>query len=361
LLEFQKILDEKEFELKYYQEKYEKLNVIIDLIPNTISWINKDLTYFGVNQALAQTCGLTPSDFVGKKIGFHTKDSYFFEFATELFRLTQDTHYSELEVKINGKEKTFLIAGTKLTDKDKAIVIGVDITELKSLKGQISITEKLATLGEMFAGIIHDINNPLMMIEGNAKKLKRLTDDEAIHDIMNKIVMSSQKITKIVKGIKVFIHNSNPDSKELEKIGAIVEDAITICESKLKDKRVTLSYEKELSEISLKCNVTQIFQVFVNLITNAVDAISDLPDRFIEITIHEKSANQLVIYFTDSGAGIPDSIKDKIFQAFYTTKERGIGSGLGLSLCKKIMEAEKGNIEIVNNVPNTTFALTFKL
>ena len=115
------------------KKEYERLNVIINLIPNTISWVNSDMTYFGVNKALADSCGVTPNDFVGKTIGFHTKERFFYEFVTELFRSKSDTVYRELEARISGVDRTYLVSGTKLEDKEKAVVIGVDITELSNL------------------------------------------------------------------------------------------------------------------------------------------------------------------------------------------------------------------------------------
>jgi signal transduction histidine kinase len=356
---FQNILDEKEIELNYYKEKYEKLNVIIDLIPNTISWVNKDMTYFGANKALADACQLTPSDFIGRPLGFHTKEKFFYDFAIDLFESPQDTIYRELESKIGGVNHSFLVSGTKLIDKTKAVVIGVDITELKSLQGHVSFTEKLATLGEMFAGIIHDINNPLMMIDASVKKIKRLNNDPEIVEILNKIELSSSKVAKIIKGIKIYIRHDEEVPHQIEKLGSILDDASTICENKLKEHSVTLTIDPKLLDLPILCNSTQLFQVFVNLMTNAVDAISKLDTKFIKINLESDSNESFHrIHFIDSGSGIPLDLQDKIFHAFYTTKGKGVGTGLGLSLCKKILESHKATIAIIKDAPNTTFEIT---
>jgi len=341
------------------KKEYERLNVIINLIPNTISWVNSDMTYFGVNKALADSCNVTPDEFLGRTIGFHTKERFFYEFVTELFRSKSDTIYRELEARISGVDRTYLVSGTKLEDKEKAVVIGVDITELTNLKDHVSFTEKLANLGEMFAGIIHDINNPLMMIEGTAKRIKKRVDDEEVIELLSKIEMSSQKISKIVKGIKVYIRQDNEEPYVLENLGSIIDDALIICEHKLKENMVFVTLDPILNKIVIPCHFTQIFQVFVNLISNSVDAISTLSEKSIEITASE-TETKYIIRFQDSGFGIPKDYQEKIFNAFFTTKDRGVGSGLGLSLCRKILEAHGGNLAIDNSAPHTTFLIEFK-
>lgn len=357
---FDELLASERASSKEILKDYDRLSVIIDLIPSTISWINRDMTYFGVNKALADSCGVIPQEFVGKTIGFHTKERFFYEFATELFRSKSDTIYRELEARISGDDKTYLVSGTKLSDKDKAVVIGVDITELTKLKDHVSFTQKLASLGEMFAGIIHDINNPLMMIEANVKRIKKRVHDEEVTELLSKIQMSSQKISKIVKGIKVYIRqDGQAEPLVLENLGAMIDDALLICENKLKESMVSVTLDPQLHKIEIPCNFTQIFQVFVNLLSNSVDAISHLQEKSIEINVTE-TPDKVLVRFQDSGAGIPIDYQEKIFNAFFTTKERGVGSGLGLSLCRKILEAHGGSLIIDKGAPHTAFLIEFK-
>lgn len=356
---FDELLAQERSEFKEIRKEYERLSVIINLIPNTISWVNSDMTYFGVNKALADSCNVTPADFVGKTIGFHTKERFFFEFVTELFRSKSDTIYRELEARISGVDRTYLVSGTKLEDKEKAVVTGIDITELTNLKDHVSFTEKLANLGEMFAGILHDINNPLLMIEGTAGRIKKRVNDEEVIELLSKIEMSSQKISKIVKGVKVYIRQDAEEPTMLENLGNIIDDALVICEHKLKENMVSVALDPALNKIEIPCHFTQIFQVFVNLISNSVDAISTLQEKSIEITASE-SEGKYIIRFQDSGFGIPAEYQEKVFNAFFTTKDRGVGSGLGLSLCRKILEAHGGALTIDNSAAHTTFIIEFK-
>jgi signal transduction histidine kinase len=113
------------------------------------------------------------------------------------------------------------------------------------------------------------------------------------------------------------------------------------------------------SNIEITCNVTEIFQVFVNLMANAIDAIEKLDERWVKIFVQPENG-LIKIIFVDSGSGLPESIKKNLFRAFYTTKGLGKGTGLGLALCKKIIESHGGAIHVDSNQPNTTFVLTFK-
>lgn len=358
---FDELLTQEKQKFQKIKEEYDRISVIINLIPNTISWVNEDKTYFGVNKALADACNQPAENFIGRPIGFHTKERFFYEFVTDLFKAKGDTIYRELEVNINGMGKTYLVSGTKLEDKSKAVVIGVDITELVKLKTHVSFTEKLVTLGEMFAGIIHDINNPLQMIDANAKRIKKKIQDNEVHEILNKIEMSVRKVSKIVHGIKVFVRQDSLPGEQManENLGAIIDDAIVICENKLKTHEVAIRIEHKINDVTFPCHFTQIFQVFVNLISNSIDAISSLSDKWIEISVEELS-DKYIVKFQDSGNGIPKEIQEKIFQAFFTTKNRGVGSGLGLSLCSKILEAHGGRISIDNSASHTTFLIELK-
>lgn len=352
---FQKILFDHEQALLEKEKHLIDLMAIMDLVPNTISWINNDLTYARVNKALADSCQLLPDDFIGKKIGFHTQERFFYEFASDLFHAKETTIYRELEAKIKGVEKTFLVSGTKVSHGKMGVVIGIDITELKKLQGHLSLTERLATLGELFSGIIHDINNPIMSITANLRKISKKTNDPEILEALSKIELSTNKMSKIVKGIKVFIYQGHEIEFASENLGKIIDDAVIILENKLKEQAINLQFDFKLNEVQIDCNYTQIFQVFVNLISNSIDAIAAFQDKWIQIKLINDS-DLVVIHIIDSGKGIPKEIADKIFSPFYTTKGKGIGSGLGLSLCAQIIEAHGGKIRIIEG-ENTTFEL----
>lgn len=359
LKEFKNVLITFNDKIKAKTKVQDELMTIFDNLPNTISWIDKDFNYIRVNKALANIYGINPREFIGKKIGHYTNENFFYDFASDLFKSDEVVLNRELEARINDSYKTFLVSGTKVDNNATGIIIGIDVTELKILKDQILLKERLATLGEIFSGIIHDINNPLMSIFSNLRKINHLTSNNEITDLTAKIELSSKKITKIVEGIKVYIYDDSEVEYKVEDIGSIIDDSIVILENKLLENSVFLNYEKKFIDIKVNCNFTQIYQVFVNLISNSIDALAKIDQKWIEIRLRVNQ-NKLVINVIDSGPGIPQAIKEKIFTPFYTTKEKGVGSGLGLALCKQIIEAHNGSIVLIDG-KNTNFEISLPI
>lgn len=340
----------------------EKLKVVLDTTPCTVSWIYKDLIYEGVNKTLAELCKLPTTDFVGQQIGYYSKDKYFFNFAKRLFERNDQSIREELIGNIGGESKTFWVIGTKFDQDRRAVIMGIDITEVRNLEQMITIMDKLSSLGEMVASIIHEVNNPLASIKACAQLIPKFIDKndmEKVTQLSYKIDATTNKISNIVRGIKSFVRRGNTDPHETLRVKNLIEDAYMICEGRFKEKNVQfIPPNEEESIILLTCNITEIFQVLVNLMTNSIDAIENIKDRWIKISIQQKNTTVKVI-FTDSGNGIPEAVAKNIFKSFYTTKGIGKGTGLGLSLCKKIMDSHNGSIEIDPTQPNTTFVLTF--
>lgn len=342
------------FEWCKRDEELSQLRPVIDVIPNTISWIKRDLTYIGVNQALAKMCQLTPIDFVGKFVGFHSHDRIIYDFAFELFQGNKKSLIRRIESTINQSAKVFLLIGTMIHD-DESIIIGVDVTELEGLKNHVQFNEKLVTLGELFAGIIHDMNNPLTLIEGHVYRLKKLFPNEAqVVESADKISASVQKITKLTRSIRIFTRNENGENVSEEILSKILDDARSMIEHKVMD--IQFSFDSEIENYKYVGNVPELFRVFLNLLSNSLDALNDseIENKWIDVKA-SRINGFFVLSFIDAGSGIPLSIAEKIFEPFYTTKALGKGTGIGLSLSKKIMNSEGGDLIIDSEARNTTF------
>lgn len=340
----------------------ERLKVILDTTPCTISWLDKEFNYVGVNKALAEMCSMVPEDFVGNQIGFHTDNKYYYNFAKRLFDSPEETLYDEITSEIAGEEKKFWIAGTKFHQSSQAVLIGVDMTDLKNLEAHVSFNEKLSALGEMVAGIMHEVNNPLSVIKLAASALKRKIDEptEIVTKQIDNIERMSERINKIIRGVKNFVHRGGEEKREEECIRNIFEDVFTVCAHKVEKNHIDVNMDSVPENLVLSVNVTQIFQVLVNLINNSIDAIAELEEKWLKIEV-EQDADYAYIYVTDSGNGIPKDIQEKIFNSFFTTKDLGKGTGLGLSLCRKIMVAHGGDIFIDDECPNTKFVVKLPL
>lgn len=250
------------------------------------------------------------------------------------------------------------------------------ISNLQSTQSQLIQSEKMASLGELTAGIAHEIQNPLNFVNNFSELNKELVQEakeelakgdlEETKAILNDLEGNSEKITHhgkradaIVKGMLAHSRNSTGE-KVLTDINALADEYLRLSYHGLraKDKDFNAEFKTDFDSELPKINVIpqDIGRVLLNLINNAFQACTE-PSRsataevekpFVQVSTR-KSDNGIEISVSDNGPGIPDSIKDKIFQPFFTTKPTGQGTGLGLSLSYDIVKAHGGSIKIESN------------
>ena len=236
----------------------------------------------------------------------------------------------------------------------KEIEINYEYERVKGIQ-----QSKLASLGELSAGIAHEINNPLAIIMGNLGLIKQfINDPEKIEQRILKISKSCNRINKIVKNLKKFSRASDGAKHETIVFQNVVEEAISLAEFKAKKLQTPITLVSN-SNCSILCNEIELEQVIINLINNAIDATKDLKERWVKVSI-EENCEFVELRICDSGSGIPLDAQEKLFDPFFTTKEVGEGTGLGLSIAKGIIENHNGKIEIDNDSLNTCFLLKFK-
>ncbi|MFY0687674.1 MAG: DUF4154 domain-containing protein [Cyclobacteriaceae bacterium] len=232
----------------------------------------------------------------------------------------------------------------------------VQKTELSNLLSKLEATQvkllqadKLASLGTLTAGVAHEINNPLNFINSGNELLKLITekkDDEVIiteadtyEMVMENIGLGIRRINAIVKSLNAF---SRTGSGEFEDcfLHEIIDSCLTILEHEYKD-RIEVKRKYAEGELVVKGVDSQLYQVFTNLISNAIHAILETGDISIETAVEDK---WVTIRIEDTGHGIEEENMKKIFDPFYTTKDPGKGTGLGLSIVYRIIEEHGGKI-----------------
>lgn len=249
---------------------------------------------------------------------------------------------------------------------DQAIVRAIEKinleTEIWNTQLERLNSSKLSDLEVMAGGIAHEINNPMAIIRGYANKIKRLyinkekqNIDESTLGYIEIILKTTQRIDKIIKGIRSFTSDSIREKFEKVPLSKIIEETLFLCETKIKSKDIALNIAPP-PNIHIECKPTQLTQVLFNLITNSVDAIKSLEDKWVQINFSVTS-EMLEIQIIDSGQGIEDKIIHKMFEPFFTTKDPNKGTGLGLAICKSIVEAHQGLLEYSTNNANTTFII----
>jgi PAS domain S-box-containing protein len=253
-------------------------------------------------------------------------------------------------------------------DKGEAMMmygINWDRTEEVKLERQVAQERtkfihnaKLASLGELAAGVAHEVNNPLAILLGHASLLReRFGENPANVKLIEAIERSGERIAKIIKGLRTFSRHSDGQRDKTVALRNVIQDALMIAD--LRANRAGVSLKSTLDEnLTLRCDAIEMEQVFVNLIHNGIDAVKSLPEKWVEIRAFQRS-DTIVIQVLDSGRGLSPEVREKLFQPFFTTKPVGEGTGLGLSIVKGLVDQHGGNIKVQTLENHTCFELTF--
>lgn len=343
--------------------KKEELNTIFEFSPAGMAlYENNQLTK--ANENFYHFLGPLQDKVNIDKISFKPIDKLIGEMNEE------KTNYKRDEIEIY--DRYYLLSAHKVSYKrNRFLVFIVDVDELKKTQKLVEHQQmalfqssRLAALGEMSNGVAHEINNPLAIICSRSKQMiDRISnsdnyDKEKIIYNLSKIADTGFRIAHIVKSLQTFSRDISNDPFENVAIKQIILDSISLCQARLSHHEISIELN-EIEDIKIFCQRGQMSQVFVNCISNSIDAISQTnKPRWIKIKNNIDHKNQkLQIQIIDSGNGIEMDIRDKIMNPFFTTKEIGKGMGLGLSVAKGIVEAHKGHIFFDHEAANTTLII----
>lgn len=244
-----------------------------------------------------------------------------------------------------------------------------DLREIKELQQTLIHASRLAAIGELSSGVAHDINNPLTVIMlSNEMILKELSRADKPGDKpADRVKSFAQDIQKASHSIrKLADHLRNFSRGMVEKYEPVdiydsIADSLFITKNKVLSSRVEVINDIKKREHFVSGCANQMEQVFVNLISNACDAMVDMSTRKLTLSIDHCRRDDTDYWkcdFADTGEGIPDEIRENIFQSFFTTKEKGKGTGLGLSISRAIIKDHKGNVDVTSEAgKGTTFSI----
>src|SRR5207302_2989536 len=237
--------------------------------------------------------------------------------------------------------------------------------ELRDKQEQLVQAGKLATLGELTTGVAHELNNPLNNIGlfvGNAIDFLELgvRNKEQIVGELRHAMQQVQKATEMISHLRTF-GRAAPVSREPISLRQVIERALSLMGEQLRLRQIEVTVDLGPQELVVIGNAIQLEQVFINLLTNARDAVVDSPRRAICIS-GGVGAGAAVITFADTGTGIPPGLEQRIFDPFFTTKEVGKGTGLGLSITYGIVKEHGGTISVVSRLgEGATFLIQLPL
>jgi two-component system NtrC family sensor kinase len=226
------------------------------------------------------------------------------------------------------------------------------------LNQRVERNDRLSILGEITAGIAHELNTPLANILGYAELLlPKLAEPDKKEDT-NKIIKSALYAREVLKKL-MFFTCEMPQNRTTQKLKPIVEEALAFLGPNLKKAQLSCTLEVPDEVLELKLDRVQFMQLLFNLLINAIYASP--PDTTIKVKLSREGTN-VILEIADQGTGIAPDLKDKIFEPFFTTKPLGQGSGLGLSVVHGIVKSHQGEITFRNNSPKgTLFRVAFPI
>ncbi len=225
----------------------------------------------------------------------------------------------------------------------------------KEIEKTLNQQTKMAALGVLASQVAHEINNPLGVILGYVTHLEnKLSPHNPMHEFIIQIKNETRRSKKIVEELLNYAKIPAPKQKE-ENLHKLIEETIAFCSNLPEVQHVSIktNFDERIKNVVIDSE--QMRQVFINLITNAANAIKE--KGFIEIKTEMTGQGNIKIYITDNGEGIPDELQEKIFEPFFTTRSKGIG--LGLAIAKQIIKNHLGTIKLTSKVnEGTTFIIT---
>jgi signal transduction histidine kinase len=232
-----------------------------------------------------------------------------------------------------------------------------DVTEKRRLERQLLQSEKLATVGQLAAGIAHEIGTPLNVILGNAEYLMmQLPADAPARKELGVMVAETERVSRLIGQLLEFSRPSRLDLK-LVNINEVVEEALALANTQIEKGKVSVAKELEASLPPIRGDRNQLHQLFLNIVMNAIQAMPQGGTLTVATGLIREPSEYLTepqdfveIAFADTGCGIPAENIGKIFDPFFSTKDPGQGTGLGLAVCARIVQLHNGALDARSQV-----------
>ncbi|MCR9203690.1 MAG: PAS domain-containing protein [Halobacteriovoraceae bacterium] len=364
----EKILEEQNLELLRISDSIQEMAIIggweYDFQKEKVVWTNQTYKIHEVPEGINISLELAIEFYVesdrdkikgvlGKCIEFGTPWDEYYQIITAKGRMVWVRSTGEAVYERDGSIKKLRGTFQDVTDKKENEIKAENERKL------FLHNAKLTTLGEMASSMIHEISNPLTVIKGvlDSSKKKENLDD------MRRLVLKAdeplKRLLKMVSNLRQFSRNEtiNREVKEND-LQDIIHTSIEYTRYKFRRNQVPIKILNE-KPFPLFCERNEMEQVFVNILNNAVDAIENHEERWVEIDYENVIGKGCTITITDSGDGIPKAVVDNIFDSFYTTKAKEKGTGIGLGVVSDIITEHGAKIFVDKKHKNTRFVIFF--
>jgi PAS domain S-box-containing protein len=354
---------------------------VIENFPDIIHSVDTDGRIVMTNKAAEQLLGYTKDELLGMDVRKIYADEILREMEKGFAKLKQTgekTVESILKDKQGNRIPVEIRSFSIYDDKGQFVrtfSVLRDIRRIKELEQGMIHAERLAAVGELASGILHDVNNPVAVIGLNVelmnRQLSKVKDGkasaeaavESVHGSVKDIDRATEAIRKLTSHLMSFTRGTPQDEKEKIDLRDAVEDALFLLKNKILRNHVEVDQLIVPGHHFVMGTRNSIEQVFANILSNACDAMAERPVKRVTIKAKPDIRGEVLCWrvdLQDTGPGIADDIREKIFHPFFTTKPRGKGTGLGLSIAMNVMANHKGSIELHSTMgEGSTFSVIF--
>jgi len=342
-------------ELDSIQKRFTESNSILGALSDNLSIsfyaVDRGFVLKSVNRSRAQRIGQSPEALIGQ-ICYHA----FFNLsepcskcrASETFQKNRGTQRSERRRHKPEENTNWDIYSYPIVDENGSVcqvmLVEQDVTERQHLETILAQSEKLAAVGQLAAGIAHEINNPLTAIIANAQILHReLPPDHDLQESVDLIARAGARAAQVVRNLLDFARKEEY-TLGLTNLNETIRRALELIQHELLARDTNLEFNPDPGLPSILASQDHLQSVWLNLLLNAIDSLDKTPS---EIKVNtEKVRDQIHVSVADNGKGIPPEHLTRIFEPFYTTKAPGRGTGLGLSVSHRIIKQHGGHIRV---------------
>jgi PAS domain S-box-containing protein len=338
---------------KRLHQQQEFARRLVDSFPDLIFVVDKQREYTFVSPKVQEVLGYDQNESVGMIFGerTHPEDrSPLLAVFDDL--LSRKRSFASIEIRVRHKEgewRRLRCHFSPLFDEkgqiEGVVISGRDITEVKRLEEQLIQAEKLAAMGQMLAGVAHELNNPLTAILGASELVRdRPGVDETTRKQLEMTHRQARRAARIVQNLLEFSRPASAQKKSVD-LNAVIDRTLQLHEHSLRRNAIEVDFRPCQGLPSVVGDANQLIQVFLNLVSNAEQAIREVrPSGRIQIRLRQ-DGDRVLTTVQDDGAGIKPEVLAKLFDPFFTTKRPGGGTGLGLSICLSIIREHGGDID----------------
>ena len=346
------ITERREMEHRLHQQQ-EFARRLVDNFPDLILVLDADSHYTFISPRCREVLGYSLEEAQYMEFGGRTHPEDL-PAALCIYKdiLAGKQTFASMELRVRHKQgdwRRILFNFSALSDEagniEGVVLSGRDVTDIKRLEEQLIQAEKLAAMGQMLAGVAHELNNPLTAVLGVTELLReRAPEDESFKRQLDLTHRQARRAARIVQNLLEFSRPASAQKKLLD-VNNLVERTLQLHEHSLRHNHIEVDFRPDTSLPGVIGDANQLIQVFLNLVTNAEQAVREVRESGRLQIRPGRAGDRLSITFQDDGGGIRPESLPRLFDPFYTTKRPGGGTGLGLSICMSIIREHGGIIE----------------